>query len=347
MKTLAAILGALVIGVPLMLVLLFAPAEADCSPTGGPLAVTALPNSVAGYDKEQLGNAALVIGAANTLSLPPRAAVVGVMTAMGESSLRNITYGDNAINPDGTTADSIGLFQQQSWWGTFAERMDPTASSTKFFEKLKGVEGWADLEPTIAAHRVQGNSDPRFYTKFLPAAEKVVAALTGVAVSGEGTGTCVGPSGNFAAATGTAPGPWGGFSNGRIDASQLAPVPWKNSVTLRGDALTSLIAMNEAFKREFGYNLTLNSGYRSYADQVIAKKIYGGGAATPGTSNHGWAMAIDIGERNGYVIGFSSPIYTWLKQHASSYGWVHPPWAEPGGIGPDEAWHWEYYGVKR
>ena len=100
-----------------------------------------------------------------------------MMTAMGESSLRNLTYGDNAINPDGTVADSIGLFQQQHWWGTRSERMTPAVAAARFFQRLRTVPHWRDLPPTAAAHAVQRNADPHFYTRFLPAAEAVVDAV--------------------------------------------------------------------------------------------------------------------------------------------------------------------------
>ncbi len=70
--------------------------------------------------------------AAAGLGLSRQAQVLGVMAAMGESSLRAIDYGDDAVNPDGSIADSIGLFQQQSSWGTVRERMDPTSSAKLF-----------------------------------------------------------------------------------------------------------------------------------------------------------------------------------------------------------------------
>lgn len=348
MKALLGVVAGFLVGIPLLLIVILGPAaEAACNP-GSAIAVTGdIPENIDGYNTEQLTNAALIMGAATAMKLPPRAAVIGVMTAMGESSLRNINYGDNAVNPDGSIADSIGLFQQQAWWGTVEERMTPTITATKFFEKLQVVSGWESLEPTIAAHRVQGNSDPRFYTKFFPSATKVVEAMTGTDLSDTSTGSCTGASGNFDPANGVEPGPWGGFSNGRVDAAQLAPVPWnsRGKILLRPDAVAALTAMNEAFKRDFGYSLPINSGYRSYDEQVQAKITYGDNAATPGKSNHGWAMAVDIADRNAYVIGFTHPTYLWLKKYGPSYGWVHPDWAEPGGVGPDEAWHWEFYGV--
>jgi len=33
--------------------------------------------------------------------------------------------------------------------------------------------------------------------------------------------------------------------------------------------------------------------------------------------------------------------FDWLTANAGRFGWVHPPWAQPGGSKP-EPWHWEY-----
>jgi murein DD-endopeptidase MepM/ murein hydrolase activator NlpD len=134
---------------------------------------------VAGYNHDQLVVAAHIMNAAQQLGLSARAQQLGVMTSMGESGLRSLTYGDNAINPDGSIADSIGPFQQQSSWGTTEERLDPFASATFFFERLVGVAGWETMEPTLAAHAVQINADPYFYTTYWDGSAQITAALSG------------------------------------------------------------------------------------------------------------------------------------------------------------------------
>lgn len=306
---------------------------------------------IAGWKHEQLVNAAHIIIAAKAKNLDSRAQVIGVMTAMGESSLINIGYGDwetsGVRNPDGSRTTSIGLFQQQNGWGSTADRMDPEKAAGLFFARLITVQGWQSLEPTIAAHRVQRNADPRHYEKYFTDATKVVSTLTGLPLQPSAdAGTCaIGSDGNFPPATGKAPGPWGGHSNGRIPVDQLGYVPWDNRHRLRTDALAALKNLNTAFKAQFGYDLPINDGYRSYQQQVEAKWKYGKEAATPGTSNHGWALAIDIGDQRHYRIGYDSAIFAWLKANAPAYGWVHPPWAAKGSpAGPDEAWHWEFWG---
>lgn len=148
-------------------------ATRDANPIAGarPMGMTS------GYSGEQLANAAVIVAVARRMGLGREGAVVGVMTAMGESSLRNLDHGDGAINPDGTVADSVGLFQQQRWWGTLRERRTPAIAAARFFQRLRTVPDWQRLAPTAAAHAVQRNADPNHYTRFLAAAGAVVDAV--------------------------------------------------------------------------------------------------------------------------------------------------------------------------
>jgi surface antigen len=128
---------------------------------------------IPGYSGEQLHNATVVIGTGQALRLNTKGIAIGVMTAMGESSLHNVAHGD-AVGPD-----SRGLFQQRAngAWGSEADRMNAAVSSANFFKALQGVDGWEDLRPTIAAHRVQRNADPYHYEKYWPEALRLVSAL--------------------------------------------------------------------------------------------------------------------------------------------------------------------------
>ena len=122
---------------------------------------------------DQIKNASTIISAGKALGVNQRGQTIAVMTAMGESSLGVVNHGD-AAGPD-----SRGLFQQRPSWGTQTQRMDPKASATLFNRALLRVDGWADLEPTIAAHRVQRNADPNHYARFWDDAVQVVASVTG------------------------------------------------------------------------------------------------------------------------------------------------------------------------
>ena len=122
----AALVPALVLGLVLSLILLGGDDSDDlCLPGSQQPGITIDPDSVpdtpiAGYNHEQLVNAAWIMQAANALGLSARDQTIGVMTAIGESTLNNINRGD-AVGPD-----SRGLFQQRDngAWGTLEERID-------------------------------------------------------------------------------------------------------------------------------------------------------------------------------------------------------------------------------
>jgi hypothetical protein len=145
--------------------------------------------TIAGYDHDQLVIAANVIQAGKDLSLNVRDQTIGVMTAMGESSLQNLDYGDEGqgvTNPDGTPTCSVGVFQQQ-WclpgapWGTKAEAMNPLIASTHFFQSMTAkVPERESIEPTMVAHRTQGNADPYYYTQFWEPAVQVIEGLANI-----------------------------------------------------------------------------------------------------------------------------------------------------------------------
>lgn len=137
---------------------------------------------VEGWRGEQLENAATIMATASALGFARDGQILGVMTAMGESSLRNIDYGDwetsGFTNPDGSRTTSIGLFQQQEWWGSVEQRMDPATSATLFYERLARVPEWSSMDPSLAIHRVQINLDPTYYSRYAADATAVVDALS-------------------------------------------------------------------------------------------------------------------------------------------------------------------------
>lgn len=199
-----------------------APAQAACSGAStGPIDARTIVASarVHGFGHDQLVNAAAIANAASTLGLDGAGQALGIQAAIGESSLVNIDYGDGAINPDGSVADSIGLFQQQHWWGSVAERMNPTTSATLFYKQLIAVHGWEQLAPTLAINRVQGNADPYYYAQFGGQAAAILAYFRTLG----STGTSAIPSTN---ATAPADAPTADISGAACavssDARQLA-----------------------------------------------------------------------------------------------------------------------------
>lgn len=140
---------------------------------------------------DQIGNARKIFDARG--DLPPRAAIVALATAMQESQLKNINYGDR---------DSVGLFQQRpsQGWGTVAQIMDPTYSATKFYAGLRAVAGWEQMPVTVAAQTVQRSAFPSAYAKHEPVAASLVQQFTAKGDAPTGAALCD-PAGAVNAAT--------------------------------------------------------------------------------------------------------------------------------------------------
>ncbi|HEY0452391.1 D-alanyl-D-alanine carboxypeptidase family protein, partial [Actinophytocola sp.] len=140
-------------------------------------------------------------------------------------------------------------------------------------------------------------------------------------------------------APGEAPGAWGGYPNGFIPLTALCPIGVGQHV-LRCDAAAAFGALTSAYAGTFGRGICVTDSYRTFAEQV---RLYGTKpslAAVPGTSNHGWALAVDM---CGGAQSFGSAEYAWLAANAPAFGWSNPPWARPGQ-GREEPWHWEFTG---
>ncbi len=139
----------------------------------------------AGLTAEQAGNAAVIIGVGQRMSIPPRGWVIAVATALQESDLINL--GNLGAGND---HDSLGLFQQRpsQGWGTPAEVMDPEHAATSFYEHLQRVPRWQSLPLTDAADAVQRSAYPDAYAKHETRAAAIVAAYTGGVVCDDGDG---------------------------------------------------------------------------------------------------------------------------------------------------------------
>ncbi|WP_020018088.1 M15 family metallopeptidase [Promicromonospora sukumoe] len=129
------------------------------------------------------------------------------------------------------------------------------------------------------------------------------------------------------------------YANGRIPADVLCPLDFAPGHLLRCDAAERLTALSVEFEEEFGRPIPITDSYRSYVDQVAVAGAKPHLAAVPGTSNHGWGLAVDLGAP---ISGGSSPEYVWLRVHGPDYGWDNPSWARLGGAKP-EPWHFEFF----
>lgn len=130
-------------------------------------------------------------------------------------------------------------------------------------------------------------------------------------------------------------GGWGNHKNGQIPANALAQIAPGHY--MRADAASGFSRMNAAFRAQFGRNISITDSYRSLANQVLLKRQKPGLAATPGTSNHGWGLALDLG---GGINRFGTLEHNWMVQNASRFGFA----PLSGNLGAKEPWHWEYRG---
>lgn len=133
-----------------------------------------------------------------------------------------------------------------------------------------------------------------------------------------------------------------GYSNGDLPVAALCTLWGAPGEMLRADAAATFNRMSRAFADAFGEPLCVTASYRTYERQVqLYATMPAGYAAVPGTSNHGWGIAVDL---CGGIQVDGSPEHIWLLNHAAAFSWFHPAWAMPGGPGPHEPWHWEYAG---
>jgi hypothetical protein len=167
------------------------------------------------------------------------------------------------------------------------------------------------------------------------AAERAAAMKQAAALAADTAGAPGGPALCSAAAAGPYPaGPWGGYADGFIPSSQLCTIT--GGGRLRPDAAAAFDKMSQAYKQVFGTNICVTDSYRSYPEQVKVFRQRPSLAAVPGTSNHGWGLALDLGCG---IQSSRSAQYRWMVANAGRFGWVHPAWAVHD---PFEPWHWEF-----
>jgi LysM repeat protein len=126
--------------------------------------------SLTKLNAEMRENAEVIYRVGKKLEVSDYGIVIALATAMQESSLKNIDYGDR---------DSVGLFQQRTsqGWGTIAEIMDPVYSARAFFGgptgpnagKIRGlldIKNWSTMTLSKAAQAVQISAFPDAYQKW-------------------------------------------------------------------------------------------------------------------------------------------------------------------------------------
>jgi|1186.fasta_scaffold331737_2 hypothetical protein len=123
-------------------------------------------------------------------------------------------------------------------------------------------------------------------------------------------------------------------ANGRLPGSVLAPIAGGR---LRRDAAHAFNAMNAESIRRFGVTLRPTgpvSSYRPISAQVYFWNLYRSGrgnlAAYPGTSNHGWGLAVDFATpQMRAIVDRIGARYGWQKRWSDAPGeWWHIRWRE-------------------
>lgn len=128
----------------------------------------------------------------------------------------------------------------------------------------------------------------------------------------------------------------GTSANGELIDSELCTL-WDGTTRLRSDAAEAIAELNSLWVARFGSDMCVSSGYRSLAEQRAVKARKGGLAAAAGRSNHGWGLAVDF-----CYSSYTTAQQQWLQTNGPLFGWENPAWAQSGGSGPYEPWHWEY-----
>jgi hypothetical protein len=123
-------------------------------------------------DTEQASIAATIAGIAARHKLPKQALTIAYATALQESRLHDLDYGDR---------DSVGVFQQRpsQGWGTTAEIEDPVYATTRFFAALVKVPGYTKMPVDQAAQDVQHSADGSAYEQWAPMAAQLTGYFTG------------------------------------------------------------------------------------------------------------------------------------------------------------------------
>jgi peptidoglycan DL-endopeptidase CwlO len=122
----------------------------------------------------RMANATTIVRQALDKHMGLRSAVIAVATAMQESTLENLNYGDR---------DSLGLFQQRPsmGWGTPAQITDPAYAADAFLNALRAHQSadpaWAGQPLWENAQAVQESGFPYAYAKWENQAAQVVSSV--------------------------------------------------------------------------------------------------------------------------------------------------------------------------
>lgn len=129
-----------------------------------------LAGDVTAMNDEMRSNAAAIVQVGRELGVPDYGIIIALATAMQESTLRNLSWGDR---------DSVGLFQQRpsSGWGSVENLTTPSHAARLFYggpgnpnagstRGLLDIAGWQSMSVAQAAQAVQISAFPDAYAKW-------------------------------------------------------------------------------------------------------------------------------------------------------------------------------------
>lgn len=132
--------------------------------------------------EEMRRNARTIIAVGREMNVPNFGIAIALATAMQESRLQNVNYGDR---------DSVGLFQQRpsSGWGSVSQILDTRFATRAFFggpnsptpgatRGLLDIAGWQTMSLTNAAQAVQISAFPNAYAQWEASAWNWLFELT-------------------------------------------------------------------------------------------------------------------------------------------------------------------------
>ncbi|MFH9355162.1 peptidase M23 [Kitasatospora sp. NPDC017646] len=235
---------------------------------------------------EQLANAKTIDQVARERGLSGRATLIGLMTALQESTLIDLPGGDR---------DSIGLFQQRPsmGWGTVEQlKGHPDYQARMFFygsptgdpQGLTGVPYWQDKPLGAAAQAVQHSAYPDLYDRQEQSAREI-AAQAGLDLNRPGTGAS-GTAAPGSSATPTGP------NNCYPEAPSVPGAPFHDSAAPWPDIVKNPRSTADAIA--WDRNEAANGTARWQAMCLAATaSAYGwnyAGYTNPPANSHAWAI---------------------------------------------------------
>jgi zinc D-Ala-D-Ala carboxypeptidase len=248
-------------------------------------------------------------------------AMTGVTGVLGRIDDITTRFGAGASEPfvvvESEAFDPFGA-QYQAAVSTFQSGVGPATFAQSYSAPVPGMSG-------VGAVGMSGTPSLRAAAPppAQPTGEQIQRAIDGIA--GPPGHRPIGGYGKL-----PVPAEIVGYGNGRVPREALTPIGQGNHRLFAPAAAAwqNVVAAAGAD----GIELRITDSYRPYEEQVDLanrKGLYknGGLAAVPGTSTHGWGMAVDADIRDPATM-------EWLRVNGPRFGWVEST--------PREPWHWEF-----